>query len=75
MLPSVPRNPNSTVVADFDNANKISAALMTETNSKDSTKTECTNNRTGQNDYNCECDWNSQVCFLSDTMLESKKDA
>ena len=75
MLPSVPRNPNSTVVADFDNANKISAALMTERNSKDSTRTECAYNMRSHNNNGCECDWNSQVCFLSDTILESKKDA
>ena len=64
MLPTVPQNPSSTVVADFNNANKIGAALMTEPNFETSTQTECTNNRTGHNDYHCECDWNSQVCIF-----------
>ena len=64
MLPTVPQNPSSTVVADLDHANIIGAAVMTAPNSEDSTQTECTNNRTGQNDYHCKCDWISQVCIL-----------
>ena len=67
MLPTVPQNPSSSIAADFDNANKIGAAVMTEPDSEDPIQTECTNDRSGRDDYHCECDWSTQVCVVFHT--------